>query len=103
MAKEKDLKKSFEKTMRKHKGNKKAQLATIIVFGLIAIVSTIFGQDVIDTSNLNANGVIEVSYLDVGQGDATYIKVNDMDILIDAGSKSDVDNLMKQLEEKKYR
>lgn len=100
MAKEKDLKKSFEKTMRKHKGNKKAQLATIVVFGLIAIVSTIFGQDVIDTSNLNANGVIEVSYLDVGQGDATYIKVNDMDILIDAGSKSDVDNLMKQLEEK---
>ena len=100
MAKEKDLKKSFEKTMRKHKGNKKAQLATIVVFGLIAIASTIFGQDVIDTSNLNANGVIEVSYLDVGQGDATYIKVNDMDILIDAGSKSDVDNLMKQLEEK---
>lgn len=100
MAKEKDLKKSFEKTMRKHKGNKKAQLATIIVFGLIAIVSTIFGQDVIDTSNLNANGVIEVSYLDVGQGDAAYIKVNDMDILIDAGSKSDVDKLMKQLEEK---
>ena len=100
MAKEKDLKKSFEKTMRKHKGNKKAQLATIVVFGLIAIVSTIFGQDVIDTSNLNANGVIEVSYLDVGQGDAAYIKVNDMDILIDSGSKSDVDKLMKQLEEK---
>lgn len=100
MAKEKDLKKSFEKTMRKHKGNKKAQLATIVVFGLIAIVSTIFGQDVIDTSNLNANGVIEVSYLDVGQGDAAYIKVNDIDILIDAGSKSDVDKLMKQLEEK---
>lgn len=100
MTKEKDLKKSFEKTMKKHKGNKKAQLATIVVFGLIAIVSTVFGQDVIGTSNLNANGTIEVSYLDVGQGDSAYIKVNDMDILIDAGPKSDVDKLMKQLEEK---
>lgn len=100
MAKEKDLKKSFEKTMKKHKGNKKAQLATIVVFGLIAIVSTIFGKDITGTSNLTVNGIIEVSYLDVGQGDAAYIKVNDMDILIDAGPKSDVDKLMKQLEEK---
>lgn len=100
MTKEKDLKKSFEKTMKKHKGNKKAQLATIVVFGLIAIVSTIFGKDITGTSNLTANGTIEVSYLDVGQGDAAYIKVNEMDILIDAGPKSDVDKLMKQLEEK---
>lgn len=97
---DKDLKKSFEKTMEKHKGNKKAQLVTIVVFGLIAIASTIFGQDIIGTSNLNANGTVEISYLDVGQGDAAYIKVNDMDILIDAGPKSDVDKLMKQLEEK---
>ena len=97
---DKDLKKSFEKTMKKHKGNKKAQLATIVVFGLIAIVSAIFGQDIVGTSNLNANGTVEISYLDVGQGDAAYIKVNDMDILIDAGPKSDVDKLIKQLEEK---
>ena len=100
MAKEKDLKKSFEKTMRKHKGNKKAQLATIVVFGLIAIVSMVFDIDITGSSNLTTNGTVEISYLDVGQGDATYIKVNDMDILIDAGSKSDVDKLMKQLEEK---
>ena len=97
---DKDLKKSFEKTMKKHKGNKKAQLATIVVFGFIAIVSAIFGQDIVGTSNLNANGTVEISYLDVGQGDAAYIKVNDMDILIDAGPKSDVDKLIKQLEEK---
>lgn len=100
MTKEKDLKKSFEKTMRKHKGNKKAQLATIVVFGLIAIVSMVFDIDITGSSNLTTNGTVEISYLDVGQGDATYIKVNDMDILIDAGSKSDVDKLMKQLEEK---
>lgn len=100
MSKEKTLKRSFEKTMKKHKGNKKAQLATIIVFGLIALISTYFGNDIIGVNNLNASGNIEVSYLDVGQGDSAYIRVNDMDILIDAGPKSDSDKLMKQLEEK---
>ena len=42
LTKEKDLKKSFEKTMKKHKGNKKAQFITIIVFGIIAVISLYF-------------------------------------------------------------
>lgn len=100
MTKEKDLRKSFEKTMKKHKGNKKAQFITIIVFGVIAILSLYFGKDLKDLNVGTPSGNLEISYLDVGQGDAAYIRVNDFDILIDAGPRSDVDKLMKQLEEK---
>lgn len=100
MTKQKDLKNAFERNMRKHKGNKKAQFLTIIIFGIIAIFSVYFGKDIVSTDIGTPTGVIEISYLDVGQGDAAYIKVNDFDILIDAGPKSDSDKLMKQLEEK---
>ena len=100
MTKQKDLKNAFERNMRKHKGNKKAQLLTIIIFGIIAIFSAYFGKDIVSSDIGTPTGVIEISYLDVGQGDAAYIKVNDFDILIDAGPKSDSDKLMKQLEEK---
>ncbi|MGG7144299.1 ComEC/Rec2 family competence protein [Clostridium nigeriense] len=86
--------------MKKHKGNKKAQLLTIIIFGIIAIFSAYFGKDIINTNLGIPTGVLEISYLDVGQGDAAYIKVNDFDILIDAGPKSDSDKLIQQLEEK---
>lgn len=100
MAKDKYLKNAFEKSMKKHKGNKKAQLVTIIVFAIIAIISSFFGKDFIDNNIGTPDGNIEISYLDVGQGDAAYIRVNGQDILIDAGPKSDSDKLMKQLEEK---
>lgn len=100
MTKQKDLKNAFERNMRKHKGNKKAQFLTIIIFGIIAIFSVYFVKDIVSTDIGTPTGVIEISYLDVGQGDAAYIKVNDFDILIDAGPKSDSDKLMKQLEEK---
>ncbi|MCF0149109.1 MAG: MBL fold metallo-hydrolase [Clostridium sp.] len=86
--------------MKKHKGNKKAQLITIVVFAIIAAFSAFFGKDIVDNNLGNTNGNIEISYLDVGQGDAAYIRVNGLDILIDAGPRSDADKLLKQLEEK---
>lgn len=99
MTKEKDLKKAFIKNMKKNKGNKKAQLLTVIVFGVIAVFSLYFGNDI--TNNIGTpNGILQISYLDVGQGDSAYIKVNDFDILIDAGPRSDSDKLMEQLKEK---
>lgn len=41
----------------------------------------------------------QIHILDVGQGDAIYIKVSDWDILIDAGSKSESGKLLSQLSE----
>ena len=100
MAKEKDLKNAFIKNMKKNKGNKKAQILTIIVFGLIAAFSLYFGNDITNSTIGTPNGILEISYLDVGQGDSAYIRVNDFDILIDAGPRSDSDKLMEQLKEK---
>lgn len=100
MTKEKNIRSAFEKNMKKHKGNKRAQLITIILFGVIAIFSAFLGKDIVGNNLGTPNGNIEISYLDVGQGDAAYIRVNDFDILIDAGPRSDSDKLMKQLEDK---
>ncbi len=100
MTKEKDLKNAFIKNMKKNKGNKKAQILTIIVFGLIAAFSLYFGNDITNSNIGTPNGILEISYLDVGQGDSAYIRVNDFDILIDAGPRSDSDKLMEQLKEK---
>ena len=60
LTKEKDLKKSFEKTMKKHKGNKKAQFITIIVFGIITVISLYFGKDLKDSNIGTPSGKLEI-------------------------------------------
>ena len=100
-----NIKNAFIKTMKKHKGNKLAQIVTIIIFAIIGLVTLYFGEEFVSNSNMTGsigqvNGRLEVSYLDVGQGDSAYIRVNDFDILIDAGPRSDADELIKQLEAK---
>lgn len=96
------IKDEFKKAMKRNKGNKKGQILTIVIFVIVALVSYVtIGKDSNSTGvSGNPTGNLQVSYLDVGQGDSTYIKVNDYDILIDAGPRSDSDKLMKQLEEK---
>lgn len=101
----KNLFNAFLKSMKKNKGNKKRQFITIIIFAFLALGSYLFGVDFISNTSTEVNGQsvsgnLEISYLDVGQGDSAYIRVNDFDILIDAGPKSDADRLMKQLEAK---
>ncbi|MGN0144247.1 MAG: ComEC/Rec2 family competence protein [Clostridium sp.] len=107
MSKNDKVKDAFVKNMKKHKGNKKAQFITVIIFALIAIGSFIFEKDYFselfnDSHNKSSavEGTLEVSYLDVGQGDSAYIRVNDFDILIDAGPRSDSDKLIEQLKAK---
>ncbi|AOR23968.2 MBL fold metallo-hydrolase [Clostridium taeniosporum] len=60
----------------------------------------IFGNDFSFNNTKKVSGNLQVYYLDVGQGDAEYIRINDFDILIDAGPKSESDHLLKQLEDK---
>lgn len=97
-----NFKRSFEKNMKKHRGNKSGQLITIVVFIIIGIVSlyTTSGKDVkLNKPVGETAGVMEVHYLDVGQGDAAYIKVNGFDILIDAGDNGKEELLLSQLKE----
>lgn len=75
-----------------------------IITLIIVLIGGYFGLDLTNIMSQNTLGPVDgelmISYLDVGQGDAAYIRVNDYDILIDAGPRSDVDKLMAQLEEK---
>ena len=94
----KKLSSEYRKSMRKNKGNKKVQILITIIFLLIGACGYVFGDDFFSSKgSSNLNGVAEIHYLDVGQGDAIYIKANNKDILIDAGPKSDSEKLMAQL------
>ncbi|MEG0297471.1 MAG: ComEC/Rec2 family competence protein [Clostridium sp.] len=94
--------------MTQRKNAKKLNKPKTLVGGIIALVVVLiggyFGLDLttmFGEANLGpVDGEMMISYMNVGQGDAAYIKVNDFDILIDAGPRSDVENLMSQLESK---
>ncbi|WP_069680108.1 ComEC/Rec2 family competence protein [Clostridium taeniosporum] len=73
---------------------------TIVLFVIIGLMKFIFGNDFSFNNTKKVSGNLQVYYLDVGQGDAEYIRINDFDILIDAGPKSESDHLLKQLEDK---
>ena len=92
----KKLKNSYNKAMKKHKGNKKAQLVITIVFAIIALLSVAFGgeSNKVTTSSI---GTMKVHYIDVGQGDATLVQVNNENLLIDAGPNSSAKSLVDYL------
>ncbi len=88
----------------------KLKKAVIMLIVLVSSVLTYFGIDLFGENNSNTvdNGQTsyvdsgsnaEIHYLDVGQGDAIYIKVNGKNILIDAGPKDASDKLVKQLKD----
>lgn len=87
--------------MKKSSVNIKVKFITIM-FIIVGLISSVLGCNNKNQSKSldNVNGNLEVSYLDVGQGDSIYIKVNDFDILIDAGPRSETDHLLKQLSKK---
>lgn len=107
-SKDENIKRAFRKNMKKHKGNRGAQIITIIVFAAIGI-GTLFFTSEGEIGNANkinkpskqskVEGKMEIHYLDVGQGDSAYVKVNDWDILIDAGDNGKEGLLLSQLKE----
>lgn len=101
MDKKKQFESSYKNAMKKHKGNKKAQVFITIAFLIFAGIALVFG-DVNGTiasgneGNLApmTNGTMAVNYIDVGQGDATLIRVNGKNLLIDAGPNKSSDQLV---------
>lgn len=88
---------------RKRKKNARVQLLTTAILLVLGVLSAFFGEDFLLENFLEpseeAEGLIKIHYLDIGQGDATYINIGNFDILIDAGSKSEKEKLIEQLEE----
>lgn len=92
---------------------KKADLKKIIaiIIFIAGAIGTYFGIDIFgDYGNINSNNSsqnsyvsngenAEIHYLDVGQGDSIYIKVNDKNVLIDAGPRDESDKLISQLKD----
>lgn len=92
----KDLKSSYNKAMKKHKGNKKAQLITTVIFAIIAVVSVAFGGELKGVTT-QTTGNMKIHYIDVGQGDATLVQVNGENLLIDAGPNKSAESLVQYL------
>lgn len=104
MDKKKQLENSYKKAMKRNKGNKKAQAFITIVFLFLAGITLIFGDVTTATNNSTnlsamANGKMLVNYIDVGQGDATLIQVNNKSLLIDAGPNKSSDKLVKYIKD----
>lgn len=51
-----------------------------------------------DTDNSDITGSLEIHYIDVGQGDATFIRCGDKTLLIDAGDNGEGANVSSYLE-----
>lgn len=87
---------------RKRKKAGKVQIFAALIVLVLGAVSSFVGKEVITEdllySTKELEGLLNIYYLDVGQGDSTYIELGEVDILIDAGPKSEGDKLMEQLD-----
>lgn len=72
-------------------------LFMLVIFISFLIIIHFISLDSTKNSNNNQPGNISVHYIDVGQGDSILIQVNNKNLLIDAGPKSDKNKLLKYL------
>ena len=80
--------------------NKKKKIISSIIGIIVVLLAGYFGIDLTQDSKVPKHSELMISYMDVGQGDAAYIKVNGNDILIDAGPRSNSKELLEQLKAK---
>ncbi|WP_221372362.1 ComEC/Rec2 family competence protein [Clostridium perfringens] len=80
--------------------DKKKKIISSIIGIIVVLLAGYFGIDLTQDSKVPKDSQLMISYIDVGQGDAAYIKVNGNDILIDAGPRSNSKELLEQLKAK---
>ncbi|MBI6019595.1 MBL fold metallo-hydrolase [Clostridium perfringens] len=80
--------------------DKKKKIISSIIGIIVVLLAGYFGIDLTQNSKVPKDSKLMISYMDVGQGDAAYIKVNGNDILIDAGPRSNSKELLEQLKAK---
>ncbi|WP_075810639.1 ComEC/Rec2 family competence protein [Clostridium perfringens] len=80
--------------------NKKKKIISSIIGIIVVLLAGYFGIDLTQDSKVPKDSELMISYMDVGQGDAAYIKVNGNDILIAAGPRSNSKELLEQLKAK---
>ncbi len=72
-------------------------LFMLVILISILIANRFISLDFTKNSNNNQPKNIYVHYIDVGQGDSILVQVNNKNLLIDAGPKSDKNKLLKYL------
>ncbi|HII4489767.1 TPA: ComEC/Rec2 family competence protein [Clostridium perfringens] len=80
--------------------DKKKKIISSIIGIIVVLLAGYFGIDLTQDSKVPKDSKLMISYMDVGQGDAAYIKVNGNDILIDTGPRSNSKELLEQLKAK---
>ncbi|EGT2192023.1 MBL fold metallo-hydrolase [Clostridium perfringens] len=80
--------------------DKKKKIISSIIGIIVVLLAGYFGIDLTQDSKVPKDSELMISYIDVGQGDAAYMKVNGNDILIDAGPRSNSKELLEQLKAK---
>ncbi|WP_283701854.1 ComEC/Rec2 family competence protein [Clostridium perfringens] len=80
--------------------DKKKKIISSIIGIIVVLLAGYFGIDLTQDSKVPKESELMISYMDVGQGDSAYIKVNGNDILIDAGPRSNSKELLEQLKAK---
>ena len=80
--------------------DKKKKIISSIIGIIVVLLAGYFGIDLTQDSKVPKDSELMISYMDVGQGDAAYTKVNGNDILIDAGPRSNSKELLEQLKAK---
>lgn len=80
--------------------DKKKKIISSIIGIIVVLLAGYFGIDLTQDSKVPKDSKLMISYMDVGQGDGAYIKVNGNDILIDAGPRSNSKELLEQLKAK---
>ncbi|MCX0404123.1 ComEC/Rec2 family competence protein [Clostridium perfringens] len=80
--------------------DKKKKIISSIIGIIVVLLAGYFGIDLTQDSKVPKDSELMISYMDVGQGDAAYIKINGNDILIDAGPRSNSKELLEQLKAK---
>ncbi|EOU1684465.1 ComEC/Rec2 family competence protein [Clostridium perfringens] len=80
--------------------DKKKKIISSIIGIIVVLLAGYFGIDLTQDSKVSKDSKLMISYMDVGQGDAAYIKVNGNDILIDAGPRNNSKELLEQLKAK---
>ena len=74
-------------------------LKVLMSLFIVSLIGCTDGKENHNVVSTEINGVIEIDYFDVGQGDSALIQVNGKRMLIDAGTNDTEDTLVQMIKD----
>lgn len=78
---------------------KRLILKVLMSLFIVSLIGCTNDKEHINVVSTEINGVIEIDYFDVGQGDSALIQVNGKNMLIDAGTNDTEDKLVQMIKD----